>query len=161
MDGEWRIEEVPGFAVFFEAHQLGLAVGIEAEHGGGRADFYGDDVPDVEFDYMRGDEVDVALGVDGAAFAGGVGGAGFVGAGADAFGAFDLHAVEAGSVVEDEVVAAGVSPGLGDTEVAVGGLIEEGGFGAFSGDLGVFALGGLAGLALGVGVGGGHRGAPG
>jgi len=86
VDGEWGIEEVPGFAVFFQAHQLGLAVGIEAEHGGGRADFYGDDVPDVGFDYVGGDEVDVAFG---AAFAGGVGGAGFVGAGAEGVGAFD------------------------------------------------------------------------
>jgi hypothetical protein len=47
VDGEWGIEEVPGFAVFFQAHAFGLAVGIEAEHGLGRADFDGDDVPDV------------------------------------------------------------------------------------------------------------------
>jgi len=86
VDGEWGIEEVPGFAV-----------GIEAEHGCGRADFYGDDVPDVEFDYpsaslrtsVGGDEIDVALGVDGTAFAGGVGGASFVSAGAEGVGAFD------------------------------------------------------------------------
>jgi hypothetical protein len=43
----WGLEEVPGFAVGFEAHFAGFAVGIEAEHGFGRADFYGDDVPDV------------------------------------------------------------------------------------------------------------------
>jgi len=41
---------VPGFAVFFEAHLSGLAVGVEAEHGLGSADFDGDDVPDVEGD---------------------------------------------------------------------------------------------------------------
>jgi len=87
-----------------------LAVGIETEHGVGGADFYGDDVPDVEGDYVGGDEVDVVFGVDGAAFANGVGGAGFVGLGADAFGAFDLDAVEVGAVVEDEVVAAGGLP---------------------------------------------------
>ena len=112
---------MPGFAVGFEAHFLGLAVGIEAEHGGGGADFYGDDVPDVEGDDVGGDEVDVFFGVDGAGFAGGVSGAGFVGLGADGFGALDLNAVEAVAVVEDEVVAAGVSPGLGDAEVAGGG----------------------------------------
>jgi hypothetical protein len=37
---------------------------------------------------MGGDEIDVAFGVDGA-FADGVGGAGFVGPGAEFFGAFD------------------------------------------------------------------------
>jgi hypothetical protein len=71
VNGEWGIEEVPGFTVLFEAHAFGLAVGIEAEHGCGRADFYGDDVPDVEFDHpsaslrtsVGGDEVDVALGL--------------------------------------------------------------------------------------------------
>jgi hypothetical protein len=80
---------VPGFAVFFEAHFFGLAVRVEAEHGLGSADFDGDDVPDVERDNMCGDEIDVAFGVDGAAFADGVGGAGFVGSGAEFFGAFD------------------------------------------------------------------------
>ena len=116
----FREDQVPGFAVFFEAHLFGLAVGVEAEHGRGGADFDGDDVPDVERDDVGGDEVDVFLGVDGAAFADGVGGAGFVGAGADGVGAFDLNAVEAVSVVEDEVVAAAVAPGLGDAEVPAG-----------------------------------------
>jgi hypothetical protein len=61
------LEVVPGFAVGFQAHAFGLAVGIEAEHGGGGADFYGDDVPDVEGDDVGGDEVDVRFGIDGAA----------------------------------------------------------------------------------------------
>ena len=94
----WRVrggsELVPGFAVFFQAHFFGFAVGVEAEHGLGSADFYGDDVPDVEGDDVGGDEVDVALGVDGAVFADGVGGAGFVGSGAEGFGALDLDAEE-------------------------------------------------------------------
>ena len=139
---------MPGFAVGFEAHFFGLAVGIETEHGLGSADFYGDDVPDVEGDDVGGDEVDVGFGVDGAAFADGVGGAGFVGLGADAFGALDLDAEEVGAVVEDEVVAAGVSPGLGDAESAVGGAGEEGGFGEFSGDFGIFAGGGWVGVGV-------------
>lgn len=85
---------MPGFAVGFEAHFSGFAVGVEAEHWLRGADFYRDYVPDVEGDYVGGYEVDVAFGVDGAAFAYGVGGAGFVGSGADALGAFDLDAEE-------------------------------------------------------------------
>jgi hypothetical protein len=107
----------------------------------GRADFDGDDVPDVKRNYMGGDEVDVFLGIDGASFTDGVGGAGFVGSGADALGTFDLHAVEQAAAVQDEVVFAAISPGLGDAEVAVGGLVEEVGFGTFSGDLGIFDAG--------------------
>ena len=136
---------MPGFAVDFQAHFLGLAVGVEAEHGLGRADFDGDDVPEVEGDDVGGDEIDVAFGVDGAAFADGVGGAGFVGSGAEALGAFDLDTVELdyrpGAVVEDEVVALGVSPGLADGETALRGLVEESGFGTLSGALGVGAVG--------------------
>ena len=62
-------------------------------------------------------------------------------------GALDLHTVEAVSVVEDEVVTAAVAPWLGDAESEDGGAVEEGSFGTFSGDLGVFARGGLAGFA--------------
>ena len=143
--GERGVEEVPGFAVFFQAHLFRFAVRVEAEHGLGSADFDGDDVPDIEGDDMGGDEVDVALGVDGAAFADGVAGAGFVGVGAEAVGAFDLHAKEfhpgLRAVVEDEVVALAVSPGLGDGEATLAGLVEKGGFGTFSGALGVGAVG--------------------
>src|SRR5450631_350287 len=137
----WGLQQVPGFAVRLEAHFFGFAMRIETEHGRGGADFHGDDVPDVEGDDVGGDEVDVFLGVGGASFAGGIGGAGFVGTGTDGFGAFDLNAVEAASVVEDEVVAQAVAPGFGDAEFEVGGLVEETGFGAFSGDLGIFARG--------------------
>ena len=142
---------MPGFAVFFQAHSSGFAVGVEAEHGRGGADFYGDDVPDVEGDDVGGDEVDVAFGVDGAAFADGVGGAGFIGAGAEALGALDLDAEEldAGSraIVEDEVVALAIAKGLGDGEAALVGAVEESDFGMFSGALGVGTVGvvGLAG----------------
>src|SRR6267154_2048146 len=108
VDGEWGIEEVPSFAVFFQAHLFCDAVGVEAEHGLGGADFDGNDVPDVEGDDVGGDEIDVALGVDGAALA--------------------------------------VSPGLGDGEAALAGLVEESGFGTFSGALGVGTVG-VVGLA--------------
>jgi len=147
---------VPGFAVFFEAHALSFAVGVEAEHGLGCADFDGDDVPDVEGDEVGSDEVDVALGVGDVAMAGFVGGAGFVGAGAEGVGALDLDADEVNcwvrTVVEDEVVTLAVSPGLGDGEAALAGLVEESGFGALSGALGVGAVG-IAGLAARLGHG--------
>ena len=145
---------MPGFAVFFEAHLFGFAVGVEAEHGLGGADFYGDYVPDVQRDYVGGYEVDVAFGVDGAAVAYGVRRAGFVGIGAEAVGAFDLDAEEVdfglGAIVEDEVVALAVSPGLADGETALAGLVEESGFGTFAGALGVGTVGivGAAGLGL-------------
>jgi|SRR5579862_105636 len=155
VDGEGRVELVPGFAVDFESHLFGLAVGIEAEHGLGSADFYRDDVPDVERDDVGGDEVDVALGIDGAALAHGISGAGFVGAGADRVRALDLDAEEVdfglGTVVEDEVVAFAVSPGLADGEAALAGLVKEGGFGTLSGALGVGAerVAGRGGFSIG------------
>src|SRR6266446_2233539 len=90
---------------------------------------------------VGGDEVDVALGVDGASVADGVGGAGFVGAGAEGVGTLDLDAEQMHrglrTVVEDEVVALAVSPGLADGEAALAGFVEEGGFGTLSDALGV------------------------
>ena len=49
------------------------------------------------------------------------------------------------SVVEDEVVALAIAPWLADGEVALAGLSKEGGFGMFSGALGVGTAGGLGG----------------
>jgi hypothetical protein len=120
------------------------------------ADFYGDYVPDVQGDYVGGYKVDVALGVDGAAFAYGVGGAGFVGSGAEAFGAFDLDAVELdhrpGAIVEDEVVFLAVAEGPGDGELALVRAVEESDFGVLSGAFGVAAeaAAGLTWLAAGL-----------
>jgi hypothetical protein len=70
-------------------------------------------------------------------FADGICRASFVGAGAETVGGFDLDAEKAVAVVENEVVALGVSPGLGHAEAELGGFVEEGGFGALSGTLGV------------------------
>src|SRR5580704_1826792 len=120
-------------------------MGVEAEHGLRSADFYGDYVPEVQRDYVGGYEVDVAFVVGDVATADGVGGAGFVGIGAEAVGAFDLDAEQMdfglGTVVEDEVVALAVAPGLADGEAALAGLVEEGGFGTLAGALGVGAVG--------------------
>jgi hypothetical protein len=132
---------VPGFAVFFQAHLFGFAVGVEAEHGLRGADFYRDYVPDIQRDYVGGYEIYVALGVDGAAFAYGVLGAGFVGSGAEALGAFDLDAEELhlrpGAVIEDVVVFLAVAEGLGDGEAALVAAVEESYFGMLSGAFGV------------------------
>ncbi len=129
--------QMPGVAVLFEAHLLGLAVRIEAEHGRENASLDGEDVPDVERDDVGDEEVDVRGRVNRAAFANGICGAGFVGAGAETVSGFDLDAEEAAAVVEDEVVAFGVSPGLGHAEAERAGFVEEGGFGALSGALGI------------------------
>jgi hypothetical protein len=53
--------------------------------------------------------------------------------------------------IEDEVVALGVSPGLGDAEAEAGSFEEESGFGEFSFALGVVeAMFGFCGHGLGV-----------
>ena len=109
----------------------------------------GEDVPKIQRDDVRDQEVDVAGRVDGAAFADGVGGASFVGVGAESVGGFDLDAEEAVSVVEDEVVALAVSPGLGDAEAERAGFVEEGGFGAFSASFGIGFVAAKSGLVAG------------
>src|SRR5436309_1366260 len=110
---------------------------IEAQHRRGHAGADGQDVPDVEGCDVSDKEINVFGAIDVAALANGVGGASFVGLGAKAVGGFDLYAEEAVSVVENEVVALGVSPGLGDAESELAGFVEESGFGALSGALGV------------------------
>src|SRR5712692_9303656 len=116
-------------------------MGIEAEHGGGHAGADGEDVPEVERDDVGDEEVYVLGGIDGAGFADGVGGAGFVGVGAEGVGGFDLDTEEAASVVEDEVVALAVTPGFGDAESERAGFLEESGFAALAATLGVLAAG--------------------
>lgn len=133
-------QEMPGFAVGLEAHDFGLAMRIEAKHGAGLGDFHRDDVPGVERDDIAGDEVGIGGGVDGTAFAAGVSGAGFVGSRTKGVGSLDLDAPEAGAVVDDEVVALAVSPGLGDDEAEAGGANDEGGFGKLSDTFGIFAV---------------------
>jgi hypothetical protein len=99
-----------------------------AFQGGG-----GNDVPDVGFDYVGGDEVDLVLGVGDAV----VGDVAFVGASAFVFGAFDLDAEEVAVVFDGEVVAGHVSPGLGDAESVLGGAGHEAQFGPLAPEFGV------------------------
>ena len=131
-------------------------MGVEAEHGGRLAGADGEDVPEVEGDDVGDQEIDVAGGIDGAGFADGISGAGFVGVGAEGGGGLDLDADEAASVVEDEVVALAVAPGFGDAESEGTGFVEESGFAAFAAAFGVFAAGagrlGAAGLGWRAGI---------
>jgi hypothetical protein len=53
-------------------------------------------------------------------------------------GGLDLDAPEAGAGIDDEVVAFAVAPGLGNTDLAELGGVEEGGLGEFSDALGVW-----------------------
>ena len=110
---------------------------IEAEHGRGDARGDREDVPEVERDDVGDEEVNVVGPIDGAAFADSVSGTSFVGVGAEAVSGFDLDAEEAVSVIEDEVVALAVTPGLGDAEPERAGFVEEGSFAALAATLGV------------------------
>jgi len=132
------LDDVPGLVVVFPAGAFAGDVGVEAEASSWGEGFYGDDVPGIEGWDVDGEDVDVVGGVGDFAFAvDGVGGLDVVAAGADDFGAFDLHAPEAAMVVEDEVVAIAVSPGLGAVQAEGFGFEQEGGFGELSGALGV------------------------
>jgi len=131
-------EEVPGFAVGFPAGPLAVVAGVETQALVGSEDFYGQDVPDVEGDDVGCEDVDVVGAVDDFTLAiDAVDGLDVVASGAHHFSAFQLHAPEAWTGVEDEVVALAVSPRFGEVEAQGFGLQEEGGFGEFSGTLGV------------------------
>jgi len=130
--------QMPGFAIFFEAHELGFTMRIKTQHRRGHANAYWQHIPEVERDNVGDEEVDVLGAVNGATFANSVSGAGFVSAGAKAISSFDLNAEKMATVVEDKVVALGVSPGLGDTEAEFASFVEKCGFGALSTAFSVF-----------------------
>jgi len=120
---------VPGFAVFFPARIFADDVGVQAEAFAGAEGFDGQEVPHVEGDDVGHEEIDVVGGVAYFAFAvDAVDGLDVVAAGAEDLGAFELHAPEAGSGVEDEIVAIAVSPGLGEVEAEraeIGGSLVQ------------------------------------
>lgn len=111
-------------------------VGVEVDGKAGAAHVGDrDDVPDIFRDDVEGEEVDLG-GEVGASrrLAGGSAGDGVaeVGAGSAAWfhgrehdGGLDLHPLEASAVLDDEVVAGGVAPGLGDGESVMGGAGHE------------------------------------
>lgn len=75
----------------FEAGAAASAGGVEAEAGVSGEGGDGEDIPDIQRDYVRDQGVDVAGGVDDfAALVGGVDGLDVVSAGALGGGAFDL-----------------------------------------------------------------------
>jgi hypothetical protein len=132
------VEEAPGVFVFFQEAFAGDdaavaaagSVGVEAEAFAEAGGFDGDDVPEVERGDVGGDEVGFFGGVDGLAVAAVFDAVAAVG---EQFGALNLNPVEtAVAVVDDEVVAFGLSPGGADAEAHAGGAGEEGGFGGFS-----------------------------
>jgi len=103
----------------------------------------GQDVPDFQGDDVGYQDVDIFRGVDDFALAvDTVDWLDVVAAGAQDFSAFQLNAPEARAEVEDEIIALTVSPRLGDAEAKGSSFEHEGGFGDFSGALGVADKGG-------------------
>lgn len=126
-DVQARVQEAPGFAVFFE-EGAGLAAGVRIE-----ADAFalsdgldGDDVPDVFGNDVGDEEVDFFTGID---FAVGSGGFDAVAVLGVEIGGFDLDAEESAVEFDDGVVAVAVSPREADSEAEIGGAGEEGGLG--------------------------------
>src|SRR6185437_17159618 len=124
-------KQMPGFAETFEAASLFASVRIEPEiFAVGELDGY--DIPEIERDDVGDDGVHFASGERDHLFfdvnvrVDGVSAMGLV------FGGADLDSPQTLARVEDEVVAVGVSPGLGDAEAEADGLAHEGEFGEFS-----------------------------
>jgi hypothetical protein len=129
-----RFEQVPGFFVRFVF--LGGAAGSEEEVAAeADDDLGGEDVPDVFGDDVHGEEVDLVAGVVLAA-------AGFDGDDVSAVlagdGGFDLDTEKVSAALDSDVVAGGVSPGLGDVESALGDAGHEIEFGPLAAMFGVF-----------------------
>jgi len=131
--------QAPGLAVFFVARHPPFARGKEF-HGANGAEYHNrhhipnvlrHDVGDKKVDVRSGvgSALDVAAGMEAVSIL------------AVAVRRLHLHAPGTGAVVEDEIVAVALSPGLGDGEAEGGGFVEEGGFGDLSA-----ALGGQAGV---------------
>ena len=124
-------KQVPGFLVFFvtgsgavrREQDVGLSV------GGGR----GQDVPEIQFDDVGGDEVEAVAGVGNAAGSD----VALIRTSALVLGAFDLDAQEVSVVLDGEVVRGHVSPGAADAEAEFGGAGHEAHFGPLAPQLGV------------------------
>ena len=100
----------------------------------------GEHVPDFPGDDVGDEDVDVVGGVGDFAFAvDEVDGLYAVSAEGNAGRTFELDAPQAPAGIHDEVVAFAIAPGFGDVEAFVGGLVQEGSFGIFSGALGIGA----------------------
>ena len=93
-----------------------------------------DDVPDIRVSDVCGDEVQLIPSIQHSAVPGDVAP---VRVTTFVHGALDLDAEEAVVVLDGEVVAGHVSPGLGDAESVLGGAGHETEFGPFAPELGV------------------------
>ena len=130
-----RAQKLPSFTKFFELAAFGRVPRIEPQVFAG-AGFDGYDVPEVARNEISGDDIYVpgreldrlpahaCVGVDGESVMHLV------------IGGADLHAPEAGTVVEDEVVTLTIAPGLGDGEALGNGAAHEGEFACFASALG-------------------------
>ena len=96
-----------------------------------------DDVPDIRVSDVCGDEVQLIPSIQHSAVPGDVAP---VRVTTFVHGAFDLDAEEASVVLDGEVVASHVSPGLGDAESVLGGAGHEAEFGPFAPELGVLDI---------------------
>lgn len=134
-------EQVPGF--FVGRIFLMLAAGgeeeVAAEDGD---DFGGEDIPDIFGDDVDGEEVDLVAGV--------VRAAGLdcddVSAALAGCGGLDLDAEETAVALRGDVVAGGVSPGLGGAESSLDDSGHEDEFGPLAAMFGVFDDDAAAGL---------------
>lgn len=147
-DAEARVEEAPGFAVFFEEGAGGTASGgIKSDPFAIANGLDGNDVPEIFGDEVGGEKVDFGGSIDLAIGSGGFDAIAVLGISG---GGFDLHAKEAAIEFNDGVVAVAVSPREADSEAERCGAGEECGFCGFSAA--------LAGVGDGVdGDGGGRR----
>ena len=129
-----EFEEVPGVAVLFQA-AFASGVGIEAQTLVPQDGRYGDHVPDFLRNDVGNKEIDFVEAIigGGSAALDPVGGLG------EALGGLDLNAPQEGPVIEDEVIAVAVSPGLGHAETKADGPEHENEFRDFT-----FALFGRA-----------------
>ena len=107
-----------------------------------------DDVPEIEWDDEQGEEIDLGGGVSADFFVGAAGdGVAQVGAARAILvlgglqGGFDLDAAKDGALLDDEVVAGGIAPGLGDGQSVGGGAGHELQFDPFAAAFGVAEAG--------------------
>jgi len=120
-------QQVPGFAVGGEEGALArVAAGREEDAGAVLDEGDGEDEPGVLGDDVGDEEVDFGGLVGDDAVVGAAMSVDAVEAAHQSGGGFDLDAPEAGSGVEDEVVAFAVAVGLGDVEAERGGFEDEG-----------------------------------
>ena len=129
-DAEARVEEAPGFAVFFEEGAGGTASGgIKSDPFAIANGLDGNDVPEIFGDEVGGEKVDFGGSIDLAIGSGGFDAIAVLGIEG---GRFDLDAEESVAEFDYGVVAVAIAPRDEDAEAEMGSAGKEGGFGGFS-----------------------------